>query len=181
MNANALLRAERFFDRFSAWIGRLSALLLLLLLVNVFYDVLMRYLFRDVSIGMQELEWHLYSAVFLLGVAYALSVDGHVRVDLLYERWDPRRRALIDIVGTVLLLWPFCLLVAVYGIGFAHEAFTIGEISGDPGGLPFRWVVKALIPTAFICVLISSVGFMLRALNQLLGYQTAQLPPTARP
>ena len=139
------LRAELFFNRFSDWTGGFAAILLLLLVANVFYDVVMRYLFNDVSIGMQELEWHLYSMVFLFGVAYTLRADGHVRVDVLYERLSTKKRALIDIVGTVLFLWPFCFLVAGYGIGFAYEAYDINETSGDPGGLPFRWLIKGMI------------------------------------
>jgi TRAP-type mannitol/chloroaromatic compound transport system permease small subunit len=160
-----LVKVERAIDRFSDWVGAVSAILLLLLLVNVVYDVVMRYLFSDVSIGMQELEWHLYSMVFLFGIAFALRADAHVRVDLVYERLSPKRRATIDILGTLLLLWPFCALVAGYGIGFAHEAYRLGETSGDPGGLPYRWLIKAMIPMAFICVLVSSVGFMLRSLR----------------
>jgi len=178
---STLLRAERVFNRFSDGIGAFSAAALLLLVFNVFYDVLMRYLLNDVSIGMQELEWHLYSAVFLFGVAYALRIDGHVRVDVIYERLAPRRRAVIDILGTILLLWPFCFLVADYGVSFAHEAWVIGETSGDPGGLPARWIVKALIPTAFICVLISSLGFMLRAINEYLGLEKAHAYQPFRP
>lgn len=168
-----LLRAERAFNRFSDGVGALSAILLLLLVANVFYDVVMRYLFNDVSIGMQELEWHLYSMIFLFGVAYALKADGHVRVDVLHERWTPRTRALIDILGTLLLLWPFCLLIAGYGVGFAYEAYDIGETSGDPGGLSQRWLIKSMISLSFICVLISSIGFMLRAVNEFLGLEPA--------
>lgn len=168
-----LLRAEQAFNRFSDWVGVFSAWLLLLLVANVFFDVLMRYLFNDVSIGMQELEWHLYAMTFLFGVAYTLKADAHVRVDIVYERLSPRKRAVIDILGTLLLLWPFCFLVADYGIGFAHEAYMIGETSGDPGGLAFRWLIKSMIPLSFVCVLISSIGFMLRAVNEYLGLERA--------
>jgi TRAP-type mannitol/chloroaromatic compound transport system permease small subunit len=171
--ASRLLKAEHIFNRFSEAIGAFSAVLLLLLIANVFYDVVMRYLFNDVSIGMQELEWHLYSMVFLFGVAYTLRADGHVRVDVIYERLSVKKRAVIDILGTLLFLWPFCFLVAGYGIGFAYEAFDIGEKSGDPGGLPHRWIIKSMISISFICVLISSVGFMLRALNEYLGLREA--------
>ena len=167
------LRAELAFNRFSDWTGAFAAILLLLLVANVFYDVVMRYLFNDVSIGMQEMEWHLYSMIFLFGVAYALRADGHVRVDILYERLAPKKRALIDILGTVLFLWPFCFLVAVYGVGFAYEAYDINEMSGDPGGLPFRWLIKGMISASFICVLISSFGFILRAINSYRGLHGA--------
>jgi TRAP-type mannitol/chloroaromatic compound transport system permease small subunit len=169
--SHRLLKAERFFNRFSDAIGVFSATLLLLLVLNVFYDVVMRYLFNDVSIGMQELEWHLFSMVFLFGVAYTLRADGHVRVDVIYERLSVKKRAVIDILGTLLFIWPFCFLVAGYGIGFAYEAYDINEMSGDPGGLPYRWIIKSMISLSFICVLISSVGFILRAINEYLGLQ----------
>lgn len=179
--STAIVRVAAWCERLSDGVGRLAALLLLLLLVNVFYDVVMRYVFNDVSIGMQELEWHLYSAVFLLGIAYALTHDAHVRVDLVYERLPPRRRALVDLVGTVLLVWPFCALVAYYGVGFAAEAWELGERSGDPGGLPYRWVVKSLVPLAFGLVLVASLGFLLRALAVLRGAPPPErtAPPAA--
>lgn len=167
------VRAERAFNRFSDLTGTFSAILLLLLVANVFYDVIMRYLLNDVSIGMQELEWHLYSMIFLFGVAYTLRADGHVRVDFIYERLSEKRRALIDIVGTVIFLWPFCFLVAGYGIGFAYEAYDLNEMSGDPGGLPFRWLIKGMISLSFVCVMISSLGFMLRSVNAYRGLRTA--------
>ena len=168
MNAKLLL-AERILNRFSDLVGTFSAVLLLLLVANVFYDVIMRYLFNDVSIGMQELEWHLYSMIFLFGVAYTLKADGHVRVDVIYERLSVKKRAIVDILGTVIFLWPFCFLVASYGIGFAYEAYDINEMSGDPGGLPYRWIIKAMISTSFIFVLISSIGFVVRAINEYRG------------
>lgn len=169
----ATLKLQRAFERFADTLGVISAVLLLGLVANVFYDVVMRYLFNDVSIGMQELEWHLFSAIFLLGTAYALKVDGHVRVDLVYERLPPRRQALIDMVGTVVFIWPFCLLVADYGIDFAAEAYSIGEISGDPGGLPMRWIIKGMIPLAFACVVVTSIGFLLRARHRYHGIDVA--------
>lgn len=174
----ALARAERLFARLSDVFGALGAVILLLLVANVFYDVVMRYLFNDVSIAMQELEWHLFSALFLIGIAYALKADAHVRVDIVYERLGPRPRALIDIAGTLLFVWPFCLVIVWYGIGFAHEAWQLGEQSGDPGGLPHRWIVKSLISVAFTMVMLSSVAFLLRAIARWRGGPDASPPDT---
>ena len=150
-----LLQLENAINRFSAWLGKVAAVLFLLLLCNVFYDVITRYVFNDVSIGMQEMEWHLYAAMFLLGVPYAIRTEGHVRVDVIYERLSPRRRAWIDILGSLFLLLPFALLVGWYGVGFAHEAWALGETSGDPGGLPYRWIIKSVIPFSFFSMAIS--------------------------
>ena len=166
-----LVQLENLVNRFSDLLGKIAAVLFLLMLLNVFYDVVTRYAFNDVSIGMQELEWHLFAAMFLLAVPYTLRVGGHVRVDLVYERLTPEARAIIDILGALLLLMPFALLVGYYGVGFAREAYELGEISGDPGGLSHRWIIKAVIPFAFFSIAISGLGLMLKSINVLTGQQ----------
>ncbi len=129
----SLIYIERMFNRLSDLLGWVSSILFILLVVNVVYDVIMRYAFNDVSIAFQELEWHLFAAVFLLGVPYAIKAGGHVRVDIFYERLSLRAQAVIDILGTLFFLLPFCLLVAYFGIDFAKESYELGETSGDPG------------------------------------------------
>jgi TRAP-type mannitol/chloroaromatic compound transport system permease small subunit len=164
-----LLSLERGITRFSNLLGVVSTVLFIGLLFNVFYDVLMRYVFNDVSIGMQELEWHLYAAIFLLGIPYGIQHGGHVRVDLIYENLPLKGKAWIDLLGCVFLLMPFTLLVGYYGIGFAHEAYALGETSGDPGGLPYRWIIKAVIPFAFFSMAISGLGMVIRSINAIRG------------
>ncbi|NLS14378.1 TRAP transporter small permease subunit [Vibrio sp. SM6] len=162
-----LIYIERLFNRIADGLGWLSSMLFLLLLINVTYDVVMRYAFNDVSIAFQELEWHLFSAVFLLGVPYAIKAGGHVRVDLFYERLSTKAQAIIDILGTTIFLIPFCLLVAFYGIDFAKESYLLGETSGDPGGLSHRWIIKAMIPLSFFLMALSGVGLILHSLNKI--------------
>lgn len=164
-----LINLERGITRFSNLLGTLSALLFVALLFNVFYDVLMRYVFNDVSIAMQELEWHLYAAIFLLGIPYGIQHGGHVRVDLIYENLSIRGKAWVDLFGCVFFLLPFTLLVAYYGIGFAYESYSLGETSGDPGGLAYRWIIKAVIPFAFFSMTISGLGMMIRSINVIRG------------
>lgn len=159
---------EGFFNTISDTLGRISSVLFLLLTLNVVYDVVMRYAFNDVSIAFQELEWHLFSAVFLLGVPYAIRTSGHVRVDIFYERFTPRTQAIIDIVGVLVWLLPFSLLVAWYGIDFAYQSYDMGETSGDPGGLPYRWVIKAVIPISFFFIATSGLGLLCHSLIKLL-------------
>ena len=170
----SLLKLEEIINSISEWLGKLSALLFILLLFNVFYDVIMRYLFNDVSIGMQELEWHLYASVFLLGIPYALKTGGHVRVDVIYEGLDIRKKAWIDLLGTIVFLLPFTMLVVWYGWGFMVEAYNLGERSGDPGGLPYRWIIKGMIPLAFFFMMVSGLGLMLRSVNTLRGHHTEE-------
>ena len=163
----SLIVVERMFNRIGDVLGWLSSILFLLLLANVVYDVVMRYAFNDVSIGFQEMEWHLFASVFLLGVPYAIKAGGHVRVDVFYERLSMKAQAIIHILGTLIFLIPFCLSVAWFGVDFAKESFALGETSGDPGGLPYRWIIKAMIPLSFFFMAVSGIGLLLHSLNKL--------------
>ncbi|MEZ8823143.1 TRAP transporter small permease subunit [Vibrio amylolyticus] len=163
----SLIYIERLFNRVGDALGWLSSILFILLLANVVYDVVMRYVFNDVSIAFQEMEWHLFSAVFLLGVPYAIKAGGHVRVDIFYERLSYKIQAIIDILGTLVFLLPFCLLVAWFGVDFAKESYSLGETSGDPGGLPYRWLIKAMIPLSFFFMAVAGIGLLLHSLNKI--------------
>ena len=159
-----LNKLESMINAFSETLGKLSAILFILLLFNVFFDVIMRYMFNDVSIGMQELEWHLYAAIFMLSIPYALFKEGHVRVDIIYDNLSARKQAWIDLFGTLFLLIPFTVLVTKYGIDFTIESFKLGEGSGDPGGLAYRWIIKSVIPFSFFAITISGLGLMLKSI-----------------
>ncbi|WP_330959590.1 TRAP transporter small permease subunit [Photobacterium sp. 53610] len=165
----SLLAFEKIINRFSDLLGWIASTLFIILMFNVFYDVIMRYVFNSVSIAMQEMEWHLFSAVFLLGVPFALKAGGHVRVDVFYERFSPKTCAIIDLLGSVFFLLPFCLMVFWYGIDFAKESYALGESSGDPGGLPYRWLIKSMIPVSFLFMAISGIGMILHNINRLVN------------
>ncbi|NAW65576.1 TRAP transporter small permease subunit [Photobacterium halotolerans] len=165
----SLLAFEKIINRFSDLLGWIASTLFIILMFNVFYDVVMRYAFNHVSIAMQEMEWHLFSAVFLLGVPYALKAGGHVRVDVFYERFTLKTRAIIDLLGTLFFLLPFCILVFWYGVDYMKESYSLGESSGDPGGLPYRWLIKGLIPLSFLFMAISGIGMLLHNINRLVN------------
>jgi TRAP-type mannitol/chloroaromatic compound transport system permease small subunit len=142
--------------------GKVLSLLLLLMTLNVAVDVLMRYLFHNSSVAMQEMEWHLFAVIFLFGISVSLKDEAHVRVDFLYERFSTRTKAVINIFGTVLFLLPFALLITAGSLTFVQDAWVTGEISGNPDGLPFRWLIKGMIPLSFGFLLLSAVGYILR-------------------
>jgi len=164
-----LIKIEKAYIRFADYIGYITGAVMFLMMANVFYDVVMRYFFKSGSIAMQEMEWHLFAVVFLLGMSYTLKEDGHVRVDVIYDNLSAKKQALINLVGTVLFLIPFSLLIAYGSIPFVVEAYTSGEISGDPGGLTHRWVIKALIPASFVLLVIASIGSVVKHINTLRG------------
>ncbi|PLX99618.1 MAG: C4-dicarboxylate ABC transporter permease [Desulfuromonas sp.] len=167
-------RIERSIDRFSDVLGWIAGFLMFVMLANVFYDAIMRYFFRTGSIAMQEMEWHIFSVVFLLGIAYALKDDGHVRVDILYDRFSPKWKAIVNIAGTFIFLIPLAVLIANGSTWFVHEAYTQGEISGDPGGLTHRYLIKSVIPVAFVFLIVAAAGFVIRNVRVFRGEKTLQ-------
>ena len=162
-----LEKIEKIIARIVDGVGIFLAVVLLLLVLNVAFDVMMRYLFHASSVGMQEMEWHLFSVVILFGVGVALQHEAHVRVDFLYDLMSPKAKALINICGTVLFLMPLSLLILFGSFDFVGDSYSIQEISEDPGGLPYRWIVKSMIPIAFGFLLFSAVGYVLKNIKQI--------------
>ena len=128
---------------------------LLILLVSItFSDVVMRYVFNSGSVGLQELEWHLFSTIFLLGGAITLREDKHVRVDLIYRSklLKERHRAFVDVCGILFFLLPFCVVIIMTSAPFVYDAYHHNEMSPDPGGLPYRWIIKLTLPLGFLFI-----------------------------
>lgn len=158
---------------FSEYSGRLIAWLVLLMALLVCYDVSMRYLFQAGSVALQELEWHLFALIFLLGAAYTLKHNDHVRVDVFYQSklMTPQRRAMVDLFGGLFFLTPFCLLIIYSSWPFVAGSFAISETSPDPGGLSHRYLIKAAIPLGFSLLLLQGFADMLRNTLTLLNHQ----------
>ncbi len=170
-----LKKIENIMDRIIDAVGYIVGILLIWLIINVVWDVVMRYVFHNSSIGMQELEWHTFSVIMLYGTGYALRHNAHVRVDFLYERLSLSKQAWINILGTIFFLLPLALLVIDGSFSFVMDSYTTHEISEDPGGLTHRWIIKAQIPLAFGFLIFCAADFLLHNINILRGLEP-QLP-----
>jgi TRAP-type mannitol/chloroaromatic compound transport system permease small subunit len=141
----ALLKVADVIDAFVAAAGKLAAALLLAIVALVAWNVVSRYVIGTTPVALQELEWHLLAPVALLGIAALMQKNGHVRVDMAYERMPPKVQRMLDlfsmIVGVVV-----AILIIKYSFGFWSSSFSLREGSPDPGGLPYRYALKALIP-----------------------------------
>lgn len=159
---HGLSRLADRLDTFIDAVGRIAGWSSFALVCVMAFNVLLRYLFRTGSVAMQELEWHLMAPICLLGLSYALLHDGHVKVDILYGRFPPRLRRIIDFVSMLLIV--IVTLILIYlSLPYVEQSFRIGEKSPDPGGLTHRWILKAMLPLGFALLLIQSVASMLRA------------------
>lgn len=158
-------RIEVFYHRLNRFWGKVLSVAFLLMAFNVFFDVIMRYSFHNSSVAMQEMEWHLFSIVILFGVSVSLLDEAHVRVDFLYDRFPIRRKAYINIIGTIFFLLPLALLVLFGSFDFVNDSYQIGEISEDPGGLPYRYLIKGMIPLSFCLLIFTAFGYTVQNIN----------------
>ncbi len=156
----------RVVDALNEWIGRAVAWLVLAMVLIGAYNAMARYAGRWIGINLSsnaylEMQWYLFSLVFLLGAAYALKGNDHVRVDVLYTRLPERAKLWIDLVGTVVLLVPFALFCIWASLPTVFNSWLIRETSPDPGGLP-RYPIKAMILVAFGLLLLQGLAEIVR-------------------
>lgn len=154
-----------FIDNVNEWVGTCVSWLTTLMVLVVCYDVFTRYLLRKSSVAVQELEWHLFAVIFLLAAGYTLRHDKHVRVDVFYARLSRKKKAFIDLAGTLVFLIPFTVLVIWSSLGFVENSFRAMESSPDPGGLPFRYLLKACIPFGFVLLLLQALSLLIKSLT----------------
>jgi TRAP-type mannitol/chloroaromatic compound transport system permease small subunit len=171
---NALKSFSRWIDEINERIGRLVAWVSLGLVVVIFADVVMRYLFNNSYVFTQELEWHLFAFIFLIGAGYTLLHDGHVRVDIIYQRLGLKGRAWINLGGVLLFLIPGCAMVIMTSWKFMLNSYAILEGSPDPGGIPWRFIVKGFIPAGFFLLLLQGISLGIHSLLQILGIETEE-------
>lgn len=166
---NKLKKYIQLVDSMNEKIGKAIAWLTLLLVLVVCFDVVSRYVFKSSSVGVQELEWHLFAVIFLMGGAYTLKHEKHVRVDIIFSRLTKKKQAVINLIGTILFLIPFCLLIINSSIDFFWNSFIIGESSPDPGGLPARFILKAVLPVSFVFILLQGLSLLFKSVLVLTG------------
>ena len=155
-------RIERLVELVGEWASWLTLVIVVLMATNV----LLRYLFSKGSVWAQELEWHLLVPLILFGMSYALRHGDHVRVDILYGRFPDRTKALVDLLSALLGVAISAIIIWL-SLNYVQQAYVIDEGSPDPGGIPHRYIVKALIPVGFALLLLQSVATALGSIAKL--------------
>ena len=174
------LRWARYIDYVNEQAGRALYWLTLGMVGVGAFNAIVRYLGKYIGAGLSsnmwiELQWYLFSFVFLLGAAYTLKHDDHVRVDVLYSRLSRRGQAWINVLGTVLFLIPFCTTVLWHTVPFVIKSWATLEQSPDPGGLP-RYPIKTAIPLALLLLMAQGAALMIREIAVLRGYDIEDIP-----
>lgn len=165
---NSLLRLVRLIDALNERIGRLVSWLVLITTLIATGNALAKYLLGEGSNAWLEAQWYGFGAMFLLGAGYTLRHNGHVRIDILYQRFSPRGQAWIDLLGGVLFLLPVAGLLTWLSWPLFMESWRIHEMSPDAGGL-IRWPIKLMLPAGFLLLLLQGVAEIIRRIGVLTG------------
>lgn len=165
---------SRVVDAVNDRVGRSVRLLTLLLVLVTTADVVMRYLFRTSFVFVQEAEWHIFAVLFLLAAGYAHLKKDHVRVDIIYARQSDRTKAVTNLIGGLLFLFPTCFLLIYSSIPFVVASVRVLEGSPDPGGLPGRFVLKAVIPVGFLLLALQGVSELIKDFDALRSRRAAR-------
>jgi len=155
-------QAVRAIDRFTLASGRILAWCALAMALITTLVVILRYGFSTGAIALQESITYLHGSLFMLGVAYALRSGAHVRVDIFYREFNPRQKAWVNALGGIVFLLPLCATVVLASWGYVLDAWAIRESSPEPGGIPFLYLLKTLLPLMAINLAIAGVADILR-------------------
>lgn len=150
-----------WIDWLNERIGRAVSWLTLGLVVLVFGNVCLRYVFNSPQAWLKELEWHLFALIFLLGAAYTLRHNKHVRVDLFYDKQEKKEQNQINFWGTAVFLLPWCLVLIYTGWNSAVDAYTMGERSPEAGGLSNLWLIQFAIPIGMSLLFLQGVSVLI--------------------
>lgn len=155
-------------DRFIQRIGMSVAWVYVLLVLVIMLQVILRKGFSSGLIMLEELQWHLYATGVMFGLSYAQTTNSHVRVDLFYSRLRARTKHLVEIIGILFLVLPFIAIVFLHSLDFVADAWRINEHSSAPSGLPWRWLIKSVIPVSFGLLGLAVVSRLIRDTTLLL-------------
>ena len=155
-------------DGFVIKVGKAAAWSNCLLVAAIILNVVLRYVFGQGQVWLEEMQWHLYGLAVMIGLSYSQAVDSPIRVDILHQRFSPRGKAAWEIVGSLLFLLPWVVVLILMGVDFWTESWRVNEGSDSPLGLPFRWIIKAVIPISFALLGVAAVSRVIASFAVLL-------------
>jgi TRAP-type mannitol/chloroaromatic compound transport system permease small subunit len=166
-----LRELARKIDAFQERWGQAVSWLMFAMVAVVFGDVVFRYVFNRSSVFVQEAEWHLFGMVYLLAAGYTMLYDEHVRIDIVYSKWSPRKKAAVDFVLLLVMFVPSALMIIYTTWPFVKHSFAVNEGSPDPGGIPFRWAYKSVIILGFLLLMLQGFSQAIKNFYWMMGWE----------
>lgn len=173
------LKIAHMIDRLSEWCGKITYGLVILMITLGVWNVIGRYLGKLIgenltSNSLLELQWYIFDLVFFLGAAYALKHNAHVRVDVFYKNFSPKIKALVNILGVIFFLIPFCGVIFYFSWQYVINSWNIGEVSPDDGGLP-RYPIKTMILISPILLILQGIAEIIKNLSLLKNHSAEDI------
>ena len=156
----------KFCEAIDSFIERLGSVVCWLnsvLVVNIVVQVILRYALGEGKIWLEELEWHFYAVLILVGLSYCLVSDNHVRLDIFYRKFLATKKEYVDLFGMIFMVLPLFTVLFYHGLGFVATAWHVNESSPHPLGLPYWWIIKAFIPLTMFLVIVAALSRIVRA------------------
>jgi len=153
----------RMIDGFIRRIGHVIAWLNVVLIINILVQVILRYAFGKGMVWLEELQWHFYGVCIMFGISYGIVVNAHIRLDLLHQKFAPKKKEMVEFFGILFLLMPLIIILFVHGLDFVESAWRVNERSESPLGLPWRWIIKSVVPISMFFIVLASVSRVLRS------------------
>jgi len=171
---------SRVLDGALIVIGKAASWLWLLVIGVIIYAVVGRYAFAQGSVTLEEWQWHIAGAAWLLGLSYTLVTDDHVRVDVIHENLSLKAKAWIELFGILVLLLPFLGIALYEMIPYALSSWEQNERSQAPAGLPYRWILKGILAAAFALLIVGALSRLTKVTALLFGVPRPLRGPGSR-
>lgn len=179
MSNDTLLKIDANVTRLLSAIAWAVGWLFIAMIAILMFDVITRRFLVLASLAVQELEWHFHTALFTLAIGYAYVRNAHIRIDIVRDRLDERRRAWIELIGIACFLVPYVAVILYFSTGYAWGAFERLEGSRMPGGLPYRFIIKSTLPIGLLLLGLAGAAVAARCVLVLRGVRTRLDPPSS--
>ena len=165
-----IVNISQFLEKIVTFFGKIGSWLAIPLIFIIIFDIVTRRFFILGSTKLQEMEWHLHTALFLLVLGYAYLKDSHVRIEIVREKYSMLIKSIFETLGILLFLIPYTILVIYYGIDFVIRSFNLNEVSSALTGLSHRWIIKFFIPLGMFLLLLAGFSILLKKLLYIINY-----------
>tara|TARA_B100000579_G_scaffold277704_1_gene229704 strand:+ start:560 stop:1207 length:648 start_codon:yes stop_codon:yes gene_type:complete len=167
--SKTLLKISFKLENILVFIGKIGAWLSLPLIGIIIFDIISRRFFVLGSTKLQEMEWHLHAALFLLALGYAYVKNSHVRIEVIRESFSTKLKSILEVIGILFFILPYTALIVWFGLDFVSRSFQMNEVSSALTGLSHRWIIKSFVPMGMAFLWLAGISVLFRNLAYLIG------------
>ena len=159
---NYILKLSKLLESIVSFVGKIGSWLAIPLIFIIIFDIITRRFFILGSTKLQEMEWHLHTALFLLVIGYAYIKNSHVRIEIVREKYSPLVKSIFETIGILFFLIPYTALVIYFGLDFVNRSYNMNEVSSALTGLSHRWIIKSFIPIGMLLLMFAGFSVLLK-------------------